>query len=610
MLLRLRTPSALWRAAPHATPTRCAIRTLSTRGQRHGADRQHQKKKKPQLTFKDVVLRVPELCTAERFAQELRMSTPKLQELAEELGEHIDAPSRPLTAEVMELLAMEVGATLQITPVDVSRRPSPSEKERASLPVRPPVVTLMGHVDHGKTSLLDAFRNSDIASGEAGGITQGISAFIVDEGTEQAMTFIDTPGHELFAAMRQRGARATDIIILVVAVDAGVQPTTEQAIEFARQMGTPLVVAINKMDRPDAQKLLPKITQQLLARGVVPEDMGGEVPLVGVSATKRLHLDRLREAVLLQAELLELRAESQGPAEGVVLEATVQKGLGVVANVLVQRGALKPSDLVVVGTTWGKIKTLTPTDGTRRLDEAGPSTPVRISGLRELPRTGDELLVVGTEAKAKQDRVKLKVIRADVGAVTEADVQLAEATSSAIIGFNVGIPSKVSSLAEELGVPVLRHAIIYELSDRVKELLENAIEPVLEEIVLGAAQVQQLFTLTLNRKDRRSGMLKQTQVAGLLVSEGEASAVARVRVERGAGNVLHEGRVVSLKHFKNEVKTVRRGLECGIVLANYSGCEPGDILTFYDIVPRKPSLYEAAAGSTSSGSGGKPKEDG
>jgi hypothetical protein len=183
MLLRLRTPSALWRAAPHATPTRCAIRTLSTRGQRHGADRQQQKKKKPQ--FKDVVLRVPELCTAERFAQELRMSTPKLQELAEELGEHIDAPSRPLTAEVMELLAMEVGATLQITPVDVSRRPSPSEKERASLPVRPPVVTLMGHVDHGKTSLLDAFRNSDIASGEAGGITQGISAFIVDEGTEQ-----------------------------------------------------------------------------------------------------------------------------------------------------------------------------------------------------------------------------------------------------------------------------------------------------------------------------------------------------------------------------------------------------------------------------------------
>lgn len=172
------------------------------------------------------------------------------------------------------------------------------------------------------------------------------------------------------------------------------------------------------------------------------------------------------------------------------------------------------------------------------------------------------------------------------------------------------LPHQVSSLAEELGVPVLRHAIIYELSDRVKELLENAIEPVLEEIVLGAAQVQQLFTLTLNRKDRRSGMLKQTQVAGLLVSEGEASTVARVRVERGAGNVLHEGRVVSLKHFKNEVKTVRRGLECGIVLANYSGCEPGDVLTFYDIVPRKPSLYEAAAGSTSSGSGGKPKEDG
>ena len=661
------------------------------------------------------LVRVPELCTAERLSQEFGMPAGKLMELAEELGETIDSSGRPLTTELMELLAMELGATLQITPVDVGRRPALSEAEHAMLPVRPPVVTLMGHVDHGKTSLLDAFRDSDVAKGEAGGITQGISAFTVDEGSEQAMTFIDTPGHELFAAMRERGARATDIIVLVVAVDAGVQPTTVQAIEYARATGSPLVVAANKMDRPDASKLLAQVTQELLEHGVVPEAMGGEVPVVGVSATKRLHLDELREAILLQAELLELKAEASGAAEGVVLEATIQKGLGVVASVLVQRGALRTGDVVVAGGVWGKLKTMTPTDGTGRLKLATPSTPVRVSGLKELPRTGDELLVVEGEAKAKQvseyrlarkqlegqaaqaeaaraaaeaaaakaavaakaarrgeaadgtdakadqkgreraaaseagggeaaseealgpklvaalvkadsagaleavhaslghfpeDRVKLKVIKAEVGAISEADVQLAETTGAAIIGFNVSVPGKVNSLAEDLAVPVHRHRIIYELTDAVKELLEEAIEPILEEKVLGAAEVQQLFTLTLNRKDRRDGMAKQTQVAGLHVSAGEANAAATVRVERGDkakgdSQVMHEGKIVSLKHFKEEVKKVRRGQECGVVLANWGGCEPGDVLTFFEVVARKPSLYEHEEGSAVIGSSGR-----
>lgn len=351
------------------------------------------------------LIKVPELCTAERLAQELKKPTAKLMEVAASLGEEIDAPARPLSAELIELLAMELDVTIEVQPVDVGRRPKLTGEAYAKLPVRPPVVTLMGHVDHGKTSLLDAFRGSDIAGGEAGGITQGISAFMVDEGTDQAMAFIDTPGHELFAAMRQRGARATDVVILVVAVDAGVQPTTVQAIEFAREMGVPLVVAANKIDRVGAEEGKQKVMMQLLEHGVAVEEMGGEVPLVGVSATKRLFLDELKEAVLLQAELLELRCEEDGPAEGVVLEATTQKGLGIVATVLVQRGCLRAQDHVTAGMSWGKVKVLQATDASQsRLRQAGPSVPVRLSGLRTLPRTGDELIAVPSEARAKQAR--------------------------------------------------------------------------------------------------------------------------------------------------------------------------------------------------------------
>ena len=386
------------RAMLHGAPSRSINRPMTARAQLIPS----RQPKRPLSRQRDTAIRIPELCTAERLANELNMPVNQLIKLADSIGERIDSPGRPLTTELMELLAMEAGANLDIQPVDVSRHPSPSAEEYAQLPMRPPVVTLMGHVDHGKTSLLDALRGTNVAAAELGGITQGITAFMVDPETEHAMTFIDTPGHELFAAMRQRGAAVTDIIILVIAVDAGIQPTTVQAIEYARETGSPLVVAANKMDRPDADQLLRELQVQLLEHGVVPEEMGGDTPIVGISATKRLNLSALREAVLLQAEMLELRADDVAAAEAVVLEATIQKGLGNVASVIIQRGTLRIGDAFVVGHTWGKVKTLAPTDDQARIKLAATSMPVRLSGFKELPRSGDELLVVASEAKARQ----------------------------------------------------------------------------------------------------------------------------------------------------------------------------------------------------------------
>ncbi len=385
------------------------------------------------------LVKVPELCTAERLARELRLPLPKLQSAAEALGEPIDTASRPLPQELIELLAEEVGGVdVRIISVDAVGRGPPADSERAALPLRPPVVTLMGHVDHGKTSLLDALRDSQLAAAEAGGITQGISAFTVGEAAE-AMTVIDTPGHELFSAMRRRGAKATDVVVLVVAVDAGVQPTTVQAIEYARATDAPLVVAANKIDKPDAERQLSKLTSQLLEHGVVAEEMGGETPVLGVSATKRIGLDELREAVLLQAELLELHEFADGPAEGVVLESAVVKGLGPVASVLVQRGSLKPSDHVVAGCAWGRVKALEG-DGRARPRAAGPSTPVRVSGFRELPSTGDEVLVVASEARAKEV-VEYRKARRSLEAAAQAEAEASARAAARAAGRERAGPS-------------------------------------------------------------------------------------------------------------------------------------------------------------------------
>jgi len=503
----------------------------------------------------------------------------------------------------------------------------------------------MGHVDHGKTSLLDAFRGSKLASLEAGGITQAISAFMVEPNTPRAITFVDTPGHELFASMRKRGAHLTDIIVLVVAIDAGVQSTTKEAISHAMKLGCPMVVAANKIDTPGAEENLTKVKAQLLENGVVLEEFGGDVPLVAVSATKKLHLDELREQLLLQAEILELHAEDEGPAEGTVLEAMMQKGLGIVATVVVQRGHLRKQDHFVVGDTWGRVKVLKDERG-RQVTSAKPTMPVRLVGLRDLPRAGDDLLVVNSEARAKEvsdfrqtraqlttealtqerrgkrrsttklipavlkadtqgslevvrdglshfptNRVELKLIRGTVGPLNEADVDFAHQLGAFLIGFNVPVPAPVETLAHRLQVPVQTHRVIYHLVDGVKSVLEDAIEPVYEDAVTGEAEVLETFTLTLNRKDRKEGMSKYTLVAGSRVTSGEATGKSLVRVKRD-DEVIYEGSVVSLKHFKQEVRSLKKGSECGLILRDCSDLQRGDRLSFYEVVARKPSLYE------------------
>lgn len=569
---------------------------------------------------------------------------------AKALGEEAEGGT-VLSAELIELIALESGVTVQTVGEikDARRRPPPSPDELAALPLRPPVVTIMGHVDHGKTSMLDAFRGSELCAAEAGGITQTISAFLVDADGAEAMTFIDTPGHEFFSSMRQRGAHATDVVLLVVALDAGMQPTTIQAIQFAQEMGAPIVVAANKVDVPGNDKLMSKLHQQLLQHGLHPEELGGDVSVIPVSATKRLNLDTLREALLLHAEMLELHAEGAGPAEGVVLEAQMQKGLGVLATVLVQRGVLRRGDHVVAGTSYGRVKLLQDEEG-RTATQATPSVPVRVSGLRELPRAGDELLVMPSEQRAREvceyrlarasaeareatshavgrkrgaarlvpvllkadtqggleavreglshfpkQQVELRYVRSGVGPLTAADVEFAETLDAAVLGYNVQVPHKVELYAEKLLVPVHAHKVIYSLVDSAKDILEAAIPPRLEDVTTGTVEVLQVFELILNAKDRKEGMSKRTKVAGCKVSVGEATFNSLARVERD-GELLHEGKVVSLRHFKQEVRTVRKGSECGMVLANWSDLREGDTITLYEVVARKPGLYDGLPG--------------
>ena len=626
-------------------------------------------------------VRVPELCSAERLAKALKLPLPSLLEQAEALGEPVADAGSLVSAELMELLAGEAGVPLNVATVDSFRRPPPSADERARLPARPPVVALMGHVDHGKTSMLDAFRGSQLAAAEAGGITQAISAFTVDAGTPSAITFLDTPGHELFAGMRARGARSTDVLLLVVALDAGVQATTREAIAYAKDAGLPMVVAANKYDREGREAAVKKLSAQLVQAGVLLEEMGGDVPLVPCSATKGLHLDDVRDALLLQAELLDLRAEEKGQAEGVVLEAFTQKGLGTLATVLVQRGELKVGQNVAVGTTGGKVRLMHDEQG-GSLRVAGPSTAVRLAGLRELPRAGDELLVLPSEAEVREvtdmramaeriareadaaaaaalaaaeeaeaapaaaeeepkkrvskrrrrggrdaadvldplaakqvpallkadshgaleaaveglahfpnNRVELKLVSSAVGALSEADVQLAHSVGAHLVSFNAPLPPKVNALAEQLGVGVVVNDVIYELVDGVKEVLEEAIEPVIEEHERGNVEVLQTFTLTLNTKDRKAGMVKKTQVAGGRVTVGEARTRHKARVLRG-DEVLYDGKIVSLRHFKETVASVKKGSECGVILHNFGDAAEGDRISFYEEVPRKPHLYE------------------
>jgi translation initiation factor IF-2 len=513
------------------------------------------------------------------------------------------------------------------------------EEKPENLEPRPPVVTVMGHVDHGKTSLLDAIRETEIAAGEAGGITQHIGASVVHIDGRKVV-FIDTPGHEAFTRMRARGAKVTDIVVLVVAADDGVMPQTQEAIDHAKAANVPIVVAINKIDKPGAQT--ERVKRQLSERGLMPEEWGGDTVMVEVSAKQKLNLKKLLEMLLLVADLRELKSNPKSPAAGTVLESRVDKGRGAVATILVQTGTLNTGDVFICGAVYGKVRAMFDDHG-RPVRTAGPSTPVEVLGLQGAPEAGDQFQVAD-EARARHivefrqgklreatlarsagaritldqlheqlkagdvkelpliikadvqgsvevlsemlpklsdDRVKLKIIHASIGAVTENDVLLASASGAIIVAFNVRPDRKATDLAQREGVEIRPHSVIYEVSDEIKKAMTGLLEPVFKETHLGRAEVRNTF--------RVKGV---GTIAGCYVLDGILKRDAEVRVLR-EGAVIYTGRISSLKRFKDDANEVRTGFECGASVSNFSDLKVGDVLECFHL--QKLILAEASA---------------
>jgi translation initiation factor IF-2 len=510
-----------------------------------------------------------------------------------------------------------------------------TDSKPEDLVARAPVVTVMGHVDHGKTSLLDAIRETSVAAGEAGGITQHIGAYHVDVGNRKVV-FLDTPGHEAFTLMRARGAKVTDVVVLVVAADDGVMPQTVEAMDHAKAAGVPIVVAVNKIDKADAQP--DRVKQQLSDRGLMPEEWGGTTVFVNVSAKKKQNLEQLLEMLLLVADLQELKANPKKPAVGTVLEARLDKGRGPVATILVQDGTLRVGDTIVAGAVAGKVRALNDDHG-ERLKEAGPATPVEILGLQTLPEPGDQLMVVTDQLKAQsivqfrqlklrekamassskirledlgraiaegqlqelplvvkadvqgsveavtdqllklpQDKIKLRVIRSGAGAISEGDVLLAAASNAVVIGFNVRPERKAADAAERDKVEIRLYTVIYDAVEDIKKAMEGLLEPTIREVRLGAAEVRDTFKIS-----------KVGTIAGSYVTDGKVNRQAQVRLLRD-NVVIHTGKVSSLKRFKDDASEVKAGLECGIGIAGYNDVKPGDVIEFFTTEKVKETL--------------------
>jgi translation initiation factor IF-2 len=535
-----------------------------------------------------------------------------------------------IDADTAELVVSEFGHRLRrVAESDVEIGMRGEADTEGELEPRAPVVTVMGHVDHGKTSLLDALRATDVAAGEAGGITQHIGAYRVTLKSGKQIAFIDTPGHQAFTAMRARGANATDIVVLVVAADDGIMEQTVEAIRHAKAAEVPIIVAINKIDRPDAKP--DRVRQELLQHELVVEELGGEVLDVEVSALKKTNLDKLEEAILLQAELLDLKANPNRPAEGVVLEAQLERGRGAIATVLIQRGTAKVGDIFVSGSVWGRIRALV-NDRGENLREAGPSTPIEVLGLNGAPMAGDDFVVVESESRAREiaeyrerlrrekaaatasrgtleemfsqitagtakelpivikgdvqgsveaissslnklstDEVAMRVLHSGVGGINESDVILAKATGAVIVGFNVRANPAARDLARRDGVEIRYYAIIYDVIDDMKAALSGMLAPTLRERFLGNAAIREVFNIT------RVG-----KVAGCMVTEGVVRRGAKVRLLRD-NVVIHEGSLKTLKRFKDEVREVRDGYECGMAFENYENIAVGDVIECFDI---------------------------
>jgi translation initiation factor IF-2 len=573
-------------------------------------------------------IKLEEGTTVKEFAELIGQKIPDVIKKFMELG-YMPTINQPIDMDAAMLVAEGFGVKVETVTAEHIDIIEDIVEDAANLLPRPPVITIMGHVDHGKTSLLDAIRETKVTETEAGGITQHIGAYKVSlQGRD--ITFLDTPGHEAFTALRARGAKVTDIVVLVVAADDGVMPQTVEAIDHSKAANVPIIVAINKIDKPEAN--LTRVKNELAERGVVSEDWGGQNIFVEVSAKKRIGIEHLLEMILLQAEVMELKANPNSPARGTIIEAKLDKGRGPVATMLIQSGTLKVGDAFVAGSASGKVRALIDDTG-RKINEAGPSTPVEIIGFSEVPAAGDVFTCVTDEKKARQialarlqkqrlaeaarhkkltldelyskikegqikelgivlkgdvqgsieairgafegithPEVKVRVIHAAVGGINESDVMLATASNAIVIGFNVRPELKASQLAEKEGVDIRLYNIIYDAIGDVKKALEGMLEPTLKEKILGRAEVRQTFQVS-----------KIGTIAGCYVIDGTINRASDgIRVIRD-NIVVYEGKIDSLKRFKEDVREVQTGYECGIMIENFNDLKIGDILENYII---------------------------
>jgi translation initiation factor IF-2 len=589
----------------------------------------------------------------EKIAREVTLpETITIQELANRMAErsvdvvrilmqqgHMAKITDTIDADTAQLIAEELGHTVRrVAESDVEEGMFDTPDDAANLQPRAPVVTIMGHVDHGKTSLLDAIRSTEVAAGEAGGITQHIGAYQVTSPSGGRITFIDTPGHAAFTAMRARGAKITDIVVLVVAADDGVMPQTVEAIHHGKAAKVPIIVAINKIDKPDAKP--ERVRTELLQHEIQVESLGGDTLEIEVSAKAKTNLDKLLDMIALQAEVLELRANPNRPAEGTVIEARLDRGRGPVATVLVQRGTLKPGDIVVAGSEWGRVRALMSDTG-HSVVAAGPSMPVEVLGFNGTPEASDRLAVVDTESRAREitdyrvrqkrekmaarqtgmrgsleqmmsqlktsgrkefplvikgdvqgsieaivgaldkmstDEVLARVIFSGVGGITESDITLAEASGAAVIGFNVRAHKEAREAAEQAGIEIRYYDIIYALVDDVKKAMSGLLVPTLRETMLGNAVILEIFKVS-----------KVGSVAGCRVTDGVVERGANVRLIRDSV-VVHQGKLSQLKRFKDDAREVVAGQECGMAFENYQDMKAGDIIECYRVESVQRSL--------------------
>jgi len=635
--------SSPWNEAGHKkrTPTTVDVRPGGwTAGRGRAGPRHHDKHAKQEDTAQHAFsmpteaivheVMVPETITVAELAQKMSIKAIEIIKVLMNLGSMVTI-NQILDQETAMIVVEELGHIAKPAKADDPSAYLTESDEHKNAPLEPraPVVTVMGHVDHGKTSLLDYIRRTRVASGEAGGITQHIGAYHVD--TPRGMiTFLDTPGHEAFTAMRARGAKVTDIVILVVAADDGVMPQTKEAIHHAKAAGVPIVVAITKIDKPDANS--ERVKQELVAEQVVPEDWGGDTMFVEVSAKSGQGIDALLEGVLLQAEVLELKAPKESNAKGIVIEARLDKGKGPVATILVQSGTLKRGDTVLVGAVFGRVRAMLDETG-KAINEAGPSIPVEIQGLSEVPIAGEDVLVLSDEKKAREialfrqgkfrdvklakqqsaklenmleqmaegevrtlalivkadvqgsceaiantlqklstGEVKVNIIHSAVGAISESDINLALASKAVVIGFNTRADAAARKLAESSGVDVRYYTIIYEMVDEIKAALSGMLAPEKRENITGMVEIRQVFVIS-----------KVGTVVGCYVTEGLIKRGSQVRVLRN-NVVIHTGELDSLKRFKDDVKEVKSNFECGLSLKGYNDLQVGDQLEAFEII--------------------------